>query len=181
MLVFFPQDTDSPIWILDGRAIKILTGPLARRRCKTTWDLLYMERYTRGKPGLNKGQDCCPCITLHIPLFLYVQLAIYKLLLKIKLWVWHQCLAPPCHSFLPFLAEFPSGAWRLIMSTYLPWLLRPTWEREPKAGHPPLFKRVPVAYVDGAISLSWNFIGFPRKPSYSASLLHLFSYYTISF
>ena len=23
---------------------------------------------------LNEGQDCCPCITLHIPLFLYVQL-----------------------------------------------------------------------------------------------------------
>ena len=30
---------------------------------------------------------------------------------------------PPC-VFLPyFLAEFPSGAWRLAMSTYLPLLL----------------------------------------------------------
>ena len=26
----------------------------------------------------------------------------------------------------PFLAEFPSEAWRLTKSTYLPWLLRPT-------------------------------------------------------
>ena len=26
----------------------------------------------KGKPGLNEGQDCCPSITLHIPLFLYV-------------------------------------------------------------------------------------------------------------
>ena len=53
---------------------------------------------------------------------------VYKLLLKIKLWVWHQCLAPPCSSFLPFQAEFPSGAQRLSVSTYLPWLLRPMQE-----------------------------------------------------
>ena len=89
---------------------------------------MYTGRYAKRKPGLNKGQDCYPCITLHIPLFLYVQLGVYKLLLKIKLWVWHQCLAPPCRSFLVFLAEFPSGAWRLTESTYLPWLLRPTQE-----------------------------------------------------
>ena len=31
-------------------------------------------------------------------------------------------------SFSSFLAEFPSRAWRLTMSTYLPWLLRPTRE-----------------------------------------------------
>ena len=29
-------------------------------------------------------------------------------------------------SFPSFLAEFPSGVWRLAMYTYLPWLLRPT-------------------------------------------------------
>ena len=28
----------------------------------------------------------------------------------------------------PFQAEFPSGPWRLAMSTYLLWLLRPKWE-----------------------------------------------------
>ena len=110
------------------RAIKMLTGPLARRWCKTTWDLLYIGTYAKGKPGLNKGQDCCPCITLHILLFLYAQFGVYKLLLKIKLWVWHQCLAPPCCSFLPFQAEFQSGAQRLSMSIYLTWLLRPTRE-----------------------------------------------------
>ena len=47
-------------------------------------------------------------------------------------------------SLLYFLAEFPSGAWRLAMYTYLPWLLDPR-EREPKVGHPLLFKRTPVA------------------------------------
>ena len=51
-----------------------------------------------------------------------------KVLLKIKL------LGPrspkqlglPVSSLLYFLAEFPSGLWRLTMYTYLPWLLRPT-------------------------------------------------------
>ena len=37
-------------------------------------------------------------------------------------------LIPLCRSFFPLLAEFPSGAWILTMSTYLPWLLRPTQE-----------------------------------------------------
>ena len=44
---------------------------------------------------------------------------------------------PPCQLSLslflclppsPFQAEFPSGAWRLSESTYLPWLLRLTRE-----------------------------------------------------
>ena len=103
---------------------------------------MYTGRYAKRKPGLNKGQDCCPCITLHIPLFLYGQLGVYKLLLKIKLWVWHQCLAPPCCSFLPFQAEFQSGAQRLSMSIYLTWLLRPT--REGAQG------RAPSAIQEGA-------------------------------
>ena len=29
--------------------------------------------------------------------------------------------------------------------------------------------KMPVAYVGGANSLSWSFIGFPHKPSYSAT------------
>ena len=33
-------------------------------------------------------------------------------------------LVPPVSSLPCFLAEFPSGAWRLAMSTYLSWLLR---------------------------------------------------------
>ena len=36
-------------------------------------------------------------------------------------------LVPPSRLFR-FLAEFPPGAWRLTMFTYLPWLLRPTQE-----------------------------------------------------
>ena len=79
-------------------------------------------------------------------------------------------LIPPCHSFLLpiFLAEFPSGAWVLAMSAYLPWFSSPG-EKEPKQGHLPIFKWHRWPKVDGANSLSWNFIGIPHKPSYSAS------------
>ena len=74
-----------------------------------------------------------------------------------------------------FLAEFPSGAWVLAMSTYLSWLSSPR-KKDPKEGHTPIFKWHRWPNVDGANSLPWNFIGIPRKPSYSASFsLLLFS------
>ena len=154
------------------RAIKMLTGPLARRWCKTTWDLLYTGRYAKRKPGLNKVQDCCPCIILHIPLFLYVQFGVYKLLLKIKLWVWHRCLAPPCRSFLPFLAEFPSGAWRLDRPTDFAWASK-IWTGRHSVS-PLLWEtgRMPVVYARVANPLSWGFISSLLKPCYLGSFLH---------
>ena len=66
-----------------------------------------------------------------------------------------------------FLAEFPSGAWVPSKSTYLPWFSSPH-EKEPKEGHLLIFKWHQWPNVDGANSLSWNFIGIPPKPSYSA-------------
>ena len=83
----------------------------------------------------------------------------------------------PCRSFLlpVFLAEFPSGAWVLTMFTYVSRLSSPH-EKEPKEWHLLIFKWCRWPNVDGANSLSWNFIGIPRKPSYSASFsLLLFS------
>ena len=74
-----------------------------------------------------------------------------------------------------FLAEFPSGAWVPSKSTYLPRFSSPR-EKEPEEGHLLIFKWHRWPNVDGANSLSWNFIGIPRKPSYSASFsLLLFS------
>ena len=56
-------------------------------------------------------------------------------------------LVSPVWSFLSsFLAEFPSEVWRLTMSTYLPWLLRPT--REGAQG------RAPSTIQVGTCSLS---------------------------
>ena len=86
-------------------------------------------------------------------------------------------LIPSCLSFLlpVFLAEFPSGAWVLVMSTYLSRLSSPR-KKEPKEGHLLIFKWHWWPNVDGANSLSWNFIGIPCKPSYSAPFsLLLFS------
>ena len=48
---------------------------------------------------------------------------------------------------------------------------------------PPLLRengKMPVAYVGGANSLSWSFIGIPRKPSYSASFSPLIFPTTLS-
>ena len=49
---------------------------------------------------------------------------------------------------------------------------------------PPLLQengKMPVAYVGGANSLSWSFIGIPCKPSYSASFSPLIFPTTLSF
>ena len=99
---------------------------------------------------------------------------------KPKIKKWDQLLErliPSCRSFLlpVFLAEFPSGAWMLTMSAYLPQFSSPH-EKEPKEGHLPIFKWCRWPNVDGANSLSWNFIGIPRKPSYSASFSWLNSH-----
>ena len=48
------------------------------------------------------------------------------------------------------------------MSTYLSWLSSPR-ENEPKEGHLLIFKWCWWPNVDGANSLSWNFIGIPRS------------------
>ena len=87
-------------------------------------------------------------------------------------------LIPPCRSLLLpiFLAEFPSGAWVLAMSTNLPRFSSPC-KKGPKEGHLPIFKWHQWPNIDGANSLSWNFIGIPRKPSYSAFFL---SYYFLA-
>ena len=56
-------------------------------------------------------------------------------------------LVSPVWSFLSsFLAEFPSEVWRLTMSTYLPWLLRPTQEGAQRG--------VPSAIQEGACGLT---------------------------
>ena len=135
-----------------------------------TWDLLYTGGYAKRKPCLNEGQDCCPCITLHIPLFLYVQLGVYKLILKNKVFgVLHRCWASLCYSFLPFFG------WIHIWSgeAHHVYLLALAAKIHAKGS----LRRGTLRYssgrrwpnVDGANLLSRGFIGFPRKPSYSAS------------
>ena len=130
---------------------------------------------------LNEGQDCCPCITLHIPLFLYVQLWVYKLILKNKVfWSLTLMLGFPMSYFSPFLSRIPiwSGEAHHV---YLLALAAKTHAKES-------LRRGTLRYssgrrwpnVDGANLLSRSVIGFPCKPSYSAFFSTYISYYTIS-
>ena len=136
---------------------------------QTTWDLLYMGRYAKRKPGLNEGQDCCPCTTLHIPLFFYVQLGVYKLILKIKLWVLHRCWAPPCRSFLPFSGWIPIWSAEARQVYLLALDSKIHVRGSPRRGTPRYASGRQWPNVDGANLLSRGFISFPCKPSYSAS------------
>ena len=124
------------------------------------------------KPGLDKDQGL---LTLHDftpPIILYVQLKVYKLPLKIKLWALLKAWSP-CVSF--FLVSFSSfslliflqakiiGAWRSSETTYLPGLLRPT--REGAQGGAPSAIRESACGLCGQRKPGvTGYIDFPRKP-----------------
>ena len=84
--------------------------------------LVYTTKYAERKPGLDKSEGCRHCIILYYPL-----MSMYIKRYKRPFWTIEDGpvtgLVSPM-SLLYFLAEFPSGAWRLAMSTYLPRLLR---------------------------------------------------------
>ena len=160
---------------------------------------MYTTRYAERKPGLNKSQGCWHCIILYYPLISMYKIRYKKPLQTIKDGPVSQpsflnwflgILAPPLSNFSLSLSPSPS----LSFSGWIPiWGVEALWvyllalaSKTHVRGSP---RRGTLHYssgrqrpnVDGTSSLSWNFIGFPRKPSYSASFLHLFSYYTISF
>ena len=70
-----------------------------------------------------------------LPIDLYVQSKSIKGLLNNRGWASLWAGFPRVSSLLYFQAEFPSGAWGLAMSTYLPRLLSPV--REGAQGGPP--------------------------------------------
>ena len=131
---------------LSEKGYKMLIVLLAGRWCKSPIQLVYTARYAERKPGLDKSQGCWRCIILYYPLISMYNQKYKRLSRTIKDVPVSQTsfsnwfignLTPPCRiplsPFLPlppspFQAEFPSGAWKLSESTYLPWLLRPTWE-----------------------------------------------------
>ena len=92
-------------------------------------------------PDFDKGQDCWPpCDSVFIPM------CNKRYISKPKLDQFPERLIPSCRSFLfpVFLAEFPSGAWVLAMSTYLPLLLSSTREGA-QGGAPSDIQVAPVA------------------------------------
>ena len=128
------------------------------------------------KPGLNKDLRL---LTLHDftpPIILYAQLKVYKLPLKIKLWAllkaWSPRVVLASFSSLFFLQGDWLGAWGLSETTYLPRLLRPTWEGAQG--------EAPSAIWEGACGLHGlskfsvtNFISFPHKPVRSSLCVFL--------
>ena len=109
---------------------------------------LYMERYAERKPGLDKGQDCWPCMTLHLPLF-----SMYNL--RYKSSSWKKSCRPGSPKLGLLVSFFPSLSlfvFRLIWSAeaefiFLLGLLRPSREGA-LCLHP--IERAPVAYVNSA-------------------------------
>ena len=153
--------------------MKMLTGLLARRWCKPPETFCIREGMQKERLFcLSEGQDCCPCITLHIPLFLYAQLGVYKLILKIKLWVLHRCWAPPCRSFLPFSSWIPIWSTEALQVYLLALDSKIHVRGSPRRGTPCYASGRQWPNVDGANLLSRGFISFLHKPSYSASFLH---------
>ena len=78
----------------------------------------------------------------------------------------------PVSSLLCFLAEFPSGGWKLAEPTNFTWASKIGTGRHVVSPLPREPEKMPVAYVGGANPLSQGFIGSLCIPSYSASFLH---------
>ena len=123
------------------------------------------------KPGLDKDQRLLTFHDFTPPIILYAQLKVYKLPLKIKLRALLNRLGLPVLFFLAsfshlFFSIFSGqiiGAWGSSGTTYLPGLLRPTWEGA-QGG-------TPSAIREGACGLCiqskfgvTNFTDFPHKP-----------------
>ena len=100
--------------------------------------LVYTTRYAERKPGLDESG----LLTRHnfiLSVDLYVQKKVQKAFPDNRGWASHWTGFPHDFSY----SEFPSGALRLAMSNYWPWLLRPMQEGA-QGGAPLLYKRMLV-------------------------------------
>ena len=145
-------------WLLSqGEGHKLSAGPMARRWGNTpkTSVCICMKHLT-----LTKVRTADPAWLLY-------NISVYKNRpWKNKKWdQFLKILVSSCHSFSQPLAEFPSGAQRPTKLTNF------AWASKIRPGRPQCllsFRR-----TKGRLwPMSWSFIGFPHKPSYSASFLH---------
>ena len=134
---------------------------------QTTWDLLYMGRYAKRKPGLNEGQDCCPCIAPQFHYFFMDNLG------YISCFGTCSC-GSGTDAWLPHIVFSPFSGWIPIWSVeahqvYLFALASKTCVKGSlRRGILWYSSGCRWSNVDGANLLSRGFIGFPHKPSYSA-------------
>ena len=138
---------------------------------KIMYTTLFMGKVCRKNPGFNKDKtDVMFGLTLHdfaSFISLYVQVKVYKFLLKIKLWAllteaWSPCVILSFLFFLSLsllLSGWLLGAQELSEFTFLPGLLRPDREgalrlhRGEGVLRPHPTKRAPVASMNGASSM----------------------------
>ena len=121
-----------------------------------------MERYAERKPGLDKGQDCWPCMTLHLPLF-----SMYNLRYKSSFW---KKSCRPCSPKLGLLVSFfPSLS--LFVFRLIPWSAEALWVHFLARASKTLLRRcsAPSPHREGAWGLCEQglcrgFTGFLCKP-----------------
>ena len=112
-------------------------------------------------------------------IFHYVKLRVYKHIFKIKLWVFLHKLGSPCVDSLSLFLPLPiSLFFRLI-----PWNTEACcvylFSRASKTHARGSRRQAPVAYIDGASFLSWDFISFLCKPRNISLFSPLFFHYII--
>ena len=139
---------------------------MARRWCKIP------KTFLCEAPDFEKGQDCWPPRdSVFIPICnkRYISKPKNKEIGSVS---------RKTDSLMLFFSALCFSGWIPIWSVgaLQVYLLAPGYssplEKEPKEGHLPIFKWHWWPNVDGANSLSWNFIGIPCKQSYSAPFLH---------
>ena len=159
---------------------------------------MYTTRYAERKPGLDNSQGCWCCIILYYPLISTYNQKVKKGFQTIKDGPVSQTsfsnwflgnLTPPmaslslslflCLPLSPFQAEFPSGAWRLSESTYLPWLLRSMPEGAQGGAPSAIQVGTSGLTVDGTSSFSGTLLAFCVNQVIQPLFSTEFSYYTI--
>ena len=144
-------------------------GLIARRWCKIP------KTFLCEAPDFDKGQDCWPP---HDSVFIPMCNKRYISKPKNKE---IGSVSGKTDSLMSFFSAPRFSGWIPIWSVgalqvylFAP-VFKPTWEGA-QGGHLSIFKWHRWPNTDGANFLSWNFIGIPHKPSYSASFsLLLFS------
>ena len=142
---------------------------MARRWCKIP------KTFLCEAPDFDKGQDCWPPRdSVFIPMCnkRYISKPQNKEIGSVSRKTDSPMSFFPAPCFSGWIPIWSVGARHVCL---LAPVFKPTWEGA-QGGHLLIFKWHRWPNVDGANSLSWNFIGIPCKPSYSASFsLLLFS------
>ena len=148
--IIFGENKFSHWIIIIRKGHKMLSVLLARRWCKSPETFVY-QKECRKNAWSRWGSGLLTLYEYASSIIFYVQLKVYKLLWKIKLWAllteaWSPHVILPSSSFFTGWIPEVHGPSEF---TSLHGLLRLTWEGG-QSWVPLGFERVPVAYVNSA-------------------------------